>query len=172
MRPRIYIACPISTGNLADNVNAASAAFLALVQAGFAPFCPAWSVYSGFAHGTMMEDNCIGFGSPAGMEGMSHEIWLEVDLAWVEASDLVLRLPGASVGADREVAHARKNGVPVVFSVQEAVDLAVIAGCREIVSRLTPARGELLRYDGFCPDCAAWYRRADYAACPRCHPSD
>lgn len=109
MRPRIYIACPISTGNLADNVNAASAAFLALVQAGFAPFCPAWSVYSGFAHGTMMEDNCIGFGSPAGMEGMSHEIWLEVDLAWVEASDLVLRLPGASVGADREVSVCSKE---------------------------------------------------------------
>jgi hypothetical protein len=38
--------------------------------------------------------------------GFSHAEWIELDLEWVEASEAVYRLPGASDGADQEVAHA------------------------------------------------------------------
>lgn len=49
----------------------------------------------------------------------AYEDWIRVDLAWVQAADVVLRLPGESPGADREVAHARACGVPVMYSVEE-----------------------------------------------------
>lgn len=41
------------------------------------------------------------------------EFWYEYDLRHLERCDAVLRLPGASVGADREVAHAQLVGIPV-----------------------------------------------------------
>ncbi len=45
--------------------------------------------------------------------GMTHEQWLNVDFAWVEVSDALLRLPGESKGADAEVACATARGIPV-----------------------------------------------------------
>lgn len=43
-----------------------------------------------------------------------HETWLEQDFPWVAASDIVLRLPGESTGADLEVELANELGIPVV----------------------------------------------------------
>lgn len=40
--------------------------------------------------------------------------WLELDLAWVKVSGAVLRLPGASPGAQEECELAEKLGIPVV----------------------------------------------------------
>ena len=36
--------------------------------------------------------------------------------------DAVLRLPGASTGADQDVAIARKRGLPVYFDVEQIPD--------------------------------------------------
>lgn len=41
------------------------------------------------------------------------EFWYEYDLHTLERCDAVLRLEGASSGADREVAYARRLGIPV-----------------------------------------------------------
>lgn len=49
----------------------------------------------------------------------SYEDWLRLDLAWVQAADVLLRLPGASPGADREVAHARARGIPVMRDIDQ-----------------------------------------------------
>ena len=38
---------------------------------------------------------------------------MALDRAWLECSDIVLRLPGESPGADREVAYALELGKPV-----------------------------------------------------------
>lgn len=35
-----------------------------------------------------------------------YEDWMRIDLAWLEAAHALLRLPGPSAGADREVALA------------------------------------------------------------------
>lgn len=43
-----------------------------------------------------------------------HEEWMDWCLAWVSRCDVVLRVPGESPGADREVAHAVALGIPVV----------------------------------------------------------
>lgn len=42
-----------------------------------------------------------------------YEFWLEYDLRLIERCDAVYRVAGDSPGADREVAHAQRIGVPV-----------------------------------------------------------
>lgn len=49
----------------------------------------------------------------------SYEDWMTIDLAWLHVADVVLRLPGDSAGADREVEAARAVGIPVVHSLEE-----------------------------------------------------
>lgn len=118
MRKRIYIAGPISKGDLAHNVNQGTDAFLALARAGFAPFCPHWSAYAGGAKVSACGGSVYAIAErlPA---GTTHEDWMGVDLPWVAAADAVLRLPGESFGADMEVVHAVSLGIPVFESMAD-----------------------------------------------------
>jgi hypothetical protein len=43
-------------------------------------------------------------------------------MAWLAKCDCLLRLPGESKGADNEVFWAKKLGMPVYYSIQEAID--------------------------------------------------
>ncbi len=45
-------------------------------------------------------------------------VWLDLDLAWLEVADAVLRLPGASEGADEECRLAAKRGIPVYDAIE------------------------------------------------------
>lgn len=118
MRKRVYIAGPIGKGDLLHNVNRATAAFVALAKAGFAPLCPHWSVYSKPAELVLFPTRkVVCRASAEGNDELSYADWLGVDLPWVEVSDAVLRLPGESTGADAETAHAARHGVPVFDSV-------------------------------------------------------
>jgi hypothetical protein len=137
-RKRIYIAGPISLGNLAENVNRATAAFVSLGKEGLAPFAPAWSVYSkpcstvtrliAVADTDVLDPTqCVCIGTRNGNSEMVHSDWLDIDLAWVSVADAVLRLPGESKGADTEVAHARSLGIPVFQSVEEVIAWAKAA---------------------------------------------
>lgn len=49
------------------------------------------------------------------------EFWMEHDLEWLDVCDAVLRLPGESAGADREVAYAKEHGKPVYYSIPELI---------------------------------------------------
>lgn len=119
-RPRVYIAGPITRGNLAANVNRATAAFVALAKAGFAPFCPHWSVYSKPCEPSG-ESECECTGTRDGNGEMGHGDWIGVDLPWVSCADALLRLPGDSLGADAEVSCAILSGVPIFFSVEDVI---------------------------------------------------
>jgi hypothetical protein len=121
MRRRIYLAGPISRGDLATNINQATAAFAALAKAGFAPWCPHWSCYSGGAIVAPHNGTVYALATAGGIPGMGHADWLGVDLAWVETADAVLRLPGDSIGADVEVAHAARFGLPVFTRVEDVI---------------------------------------------------
>lgn len=48
----------------------------------------------------------------------SYERWMEYDFALIDRCDALIRLPGHSPGADREVAHARARKIPVFFGVE------------------------------------------------------
>ncbi len=47
---------------------------------------------------------------------------MEIDFAWLESCDVVLRLDGESSGADREVEHAKNKGIKVVYSFIELIE--------------------------------------------------
>jgi hypothetical protein len=55
-----------------------------------------------------------------------YSFWCIYDLAWLEVCDVLLRLPGESPGADREVAFADEHGIPVVCNLPDLVNLIKI----------------------------------------------
>lgn len=107
-RMRVYISGPISGGGipqLPKNLKAGITTWRELISLGFAPFCP--------------HMNDIGY---IVTEPVSWDEALECDEEWVEASEVVLRLPGASKGGDREERFARDRGIPVVYSIDELIE--------------------------------------------------
>jgi hypothetical protein len=116
----IYIAGPISKGDLCENINQANRAFRVLALAGLSPLVPHWSAFSGGAMVAPTSGAVFAMASAAGCD-LPHETWIAIDLAFVERSDAVLRLPGESKGADMEVEHARARGIPVFHACWEVL---------------------------------------------------
>lgn len=98
----IYIAGPYTQGDVAVNVKTAMDAADALIAVGHAVFCPH---LSHFLH----------LNQPR-----PYEVWLRHDLAWLPACHWLVRLPGESPGAEREVAEARRLGIRVL-TLEEAL---------------------------------------------------
>jgi len=95
---KVYIAGPYSKGDVAINVRNAIAAGDRLYEAGFVPFIPH---FTHFWHMLFPKE---------------YERWLEYDNYWLPDCDCVLRLPGESGGADKEVDFARKLGKRIFMS--------------------------------------------------------
>jgi hypothetical protein len=100
---RIYVAGPYTLGDVAVNVANAIDTADRLMNIGFMPFVPHMSHFWHYRH------------------PRPYEQWLEWCLDWVEQCDGLLRIPGESKGADREVAHALKHGIPVFTSIESMV---------------------------------------------------
>lgn len=124
-RKRIYISGPISKGDLAANIRQADAAMLKLMKAGMAPFNPMLSCYAGACERDPVFDYVFAEATRnSKLDGLTAEDWYGMDLAWVEVSDAVLRLPGESKGAEGEVAHATKRLIPVFHDADELIGWA------------------------------------------------
>jgi hypothetical protein len=94
VRSSIYIASPYSIGDRAANVRLQLDAFNRIMGMGHLPFAPLLNHFQHLVH------------------PRSDESWIhDYCLPWVERCDLILRLPGVSMGADLEVGHAIKHGV-------------------------------------------------------------
>lgn len=102
---RVYIAGPIGQDPKQAKINMHYAIEYAhqLRDRGYSPFVPQLSVVWHKRRPRMYED------------------WLTMDFDWIEVCDALLRIPGESPGADREVEFARKLGIPVYFSVEALV---------------------------------------------------
>ena len=96
---RIYIAAPYTIGDVGVNVRNAIYAADALANAGHHPFCPLLTHLWHIVHPRTWED------------------WIRIDLAWLDVAEAVVRLPGASKGADLEVMRASELGLPVHHGV-------------------------------------------------------
>lgn len=107
---KIYIASPYTLGDVAVNVKAQIDAFAELMDAGFAPHAP---LYSHFQHMT---------------HPRPYQMWLTLDFEWLPVCDCLVRLPGESAGADSEVALAEQLGLPIFYSVKEAIEYYKKAG--------------------------------------------
>jgi hypothetical protein len=126
---RVYIAGPISKGDLLHNVMQADEAMYRLMVAGLAPYNPILSVFAGGVYDYFPNWGkvvAMGSSGAAGnfLSNLAYDDWLNVCLPWVEVADAVLRLPGKSFGADQEVAHATAKGIPVFTIVDEVIKWA------------------------------------------------
>jgi hypothetical protein len=120
-RLKVYIAGPISRGDMLQNIRQFDDAFLHLLRLGFAPFNPGTSVYLGSSRPSSEPGGPVVAEANSKASGVTHEQWMAVDLAWLECADALVRLPGESVGADLEVEHAKKCGIPVFDGIAELV---------------------------------------------------
>jgi hypothetical protein len=96
----VYVAGPY-TSNPCHGTRAAFDAAECLVAAGYTPLVP---------HSSLLWDIAYPH---------SPEFWYQLDLAYLERCDAVLRLPGESWGADREVEYAEAHGITVTFGTAE-----------------------------------------------------
>lgn len=94
-RTRVYVAGPYNS-DPESNTEVAIAVGQMLLDAGYAPFVPH---LSHFWHLRYEND---------------HATWMALDLPWVAQADLVVRIPGASAGADEEIALAHALKIPIV----------------------------------------------------------
>jgi len=100
----VYIASPYAKGDQATNVKRQIDTAHILMDKGFCPIAPLLSHFLQMAR-------------PRG-----EEEWMQIDFEIVRRVDVLLRLPGDSSGADREVALAKELGIPVVGSIGELLD--------------------------------------------------
>ena len=112
---RVYVAGPISTGDMFENVQRGIRAGKALLEAGLAPYVPHFDAYM-FPHGTTWN----GF--------------LEWDMEWLAKCEALYRLAGPSAGADREVEMANDLGIPVYMQLTEQLEGQKDPGYRALMT--------------------------------------
>lgn len=101
-RKKIYVAGPYTSGDTAINVREAYRYADKLFDAGFLPFVPHSTHFWHILHPRSYED------------------WMMLDFAYLNDCDGLLRFPGESKGADREVKVALELKIPVFYSVESA----------------------------------------------------
>lgn len=102
----VYIAGPMSQGDMKANVENAIAVADQVMNLGFAYYLPHLSFY---VHSLFPQQ---------------YERWMWLDFHWLRKCDVLLRLPGQSSGADREVKEAKRLRIPVVYSIEELQEWA------------------------------------------------
>ena len=102
----VYVCGPITKGNMTDNIGRGIKAGAELMAAGFVPYIP----HLDFMAAIMCPNE------------FSYEAILTADLEWISRCDAILRLPGESPGGNREVAYAKKIGVPVFYTLKDLVE--------------------------------------------------
>lgn len=102
----VYVAGPISSDPI-DGTKRAIHASGALMDMGVVPLVPHYSVFA-----NLILDH-------------SYDEWLSLDFKLIARCDGLLRLPGISAGADKEVIFAKSLGIPVFASVEEVQRWAI-----------------------------------------------
>lgn len=106
MKKRIYIAGPYTKPDPCVNTYNAIKMGNQLWALGFVPFVPH---LTHFWHTITPHP---------------YEDWINYDLEWIPLCNAILRLPGESSGADREVKRANELGIPVFNTVDQLVSWA------------------------------------------------
>lgn len=103
-RMRVYVAGPISKGDVFENVMLGIRWGRRLLFDGLAPYVPHLDAYMTLTPGQEPTSEVTAWNT-----------FLEWDLEWVASSEAVFRIKGASKGADLEVAVAKELGIPVYY---------------------------------------------------------
>ena len=112
----VYVAGPISRGNLRENVRRACAAGVALMKAGIAVHVPHLTCYMGQVY------DGLGAIPEVLPSGTVIDDWYRMSLVEVRRCDALLRIPGESTGADQEADEATRLGKPVFNSIDEVIE--------------------------------------------------
>jgi hypothetical protein len=97
----VYVAGPYTCGHPLENTNKAIDAAEQIAALGYVPFIPHLTHFWEARH------------------HHEYEFWMQQDLTVLRRCDALLRLPGESRGADREVAEAELFGIKVYYSVDD-----------------------------------------------------
>ncbi len=97
----VFVSGPYTKGDVGANVAEAVACADYLLRKRFVPFVPH------IAHFWHM------------MHQHDYEDWMKWDIAWLHKCNALLRIPGDSKGADREVNFAIELGIPVYYDMDE-----------------------------------------------------
>lgn len=108
----VYLAGPMTKPDPKENALIAIKYADKLLSLGYAPFIPQLSVFWE-EHGTISGDDNYGEG---------YEMFLRMDFEWIRRCDCLLRIPGYSLGSDREVEFARSRDIPVFFNIEDLED--------------------------------------------------
>lgn len=98
---RVYVAGPMTKGDYMMNVRAAVDAAQVLRDLGFFPYMPQMTTLWHMTYHRAYED------------------WMVQDFEWLTACHALLRLPGESSGADREMGFAVAHAIPVFHSIDD-----------------------------------------------------
>lgn len=96
---RVYVSGPYTKGDPCENTHNMIKAANQLLDAGIAPFVP---LLSHFWHTVTPRP---------------YEDWMRIDLAYIPLCDAILRIPGESSGAEREIAVAKECRIPVFYDI-------------------------------------------------------
>jgi hypothetical protein len=94
-----------TVGNVYDNMGQAISAADWLMTLGHAPYLPHLTLFWNLISNHTWEE------------------WLQLDEKWLAVCDCLVRLPGESKGADREVAFCQKNNIPVYLGMEALMDV-------------------------------------------------
>ena len=97
MKPLIYISGPYSAGDISSNVRNAISAGDYLISKGFLAYVPHLSHFWHI------------------MSPKPYSYWIELDLRIIPVCTALLRIPGYSAGADKEVSLAVSLGKPIYY---------------------------------------------------------
>ena len=98
---KVFISGPYTSPDPVINVRNAVLAAEKVIEKGHVPFVPhlnhLWHLIS------------------------PHDInyWYNYDLEWLRICDIILRLPGKSIGADHESRYALKHNIRVIYDINE-----------------------------------------------------
>jgi hypothetical protein len=98
---KVFVSSPYTKGDMVKNLNEHFKIANKLIDLNFAPFVPLLYHY--------LEINQI----------REYDVWLDIDLEWLKQSDVMLRLPGESAGADMEEKIAYDYGIPVFYNIKD-----------------------------------------------------
>lgn len=103
---RVFLAGPVDSGDICDNVNEACRIANYLMTEQFSVYIPQLCV--------LMQM----------ISRQHYETWMRNGQAWLAVSNAVYRMPGESKGADRDVALAAQLGIPIFYTTEELITWA------------------------------------------------
>jgi hypothetical protein len=118
----VYISGPITVGGPVKNTRKAIDVAEKVMKMGMIPYVP---------HLNLLWEVCY---------PKATKLYLKMDLSWVEKCNILYRIKGFSRGAEIEVAHAKKVGVPVVHNFNQLQRHALYLRGGQTKIRTSPKR--------------------------------